>query len=74
MDAAEEIAGSVPEIPLECEQIQKDGGGFWDVSNGGYLPEDLVLSVKRLNGYIMKVSTELFRCKVVQMQARSCWS
>ena len=26
--AVEEIAGPVPEIPLEYEQILKDGGGF----------------------------------------------
>ena len=40
--ALEEIAGPVPEIPLEYDQILKDGGRFWDDVNGGYLPEDLV--------------------------------
>ena len=33
-------------ILIECEQILKDGGGFWDDVNGGYLPEDLVLAAK----------------------------
>ena len=30
--------------------------------------------VKRLNGYILKASTKLSRCKSVKMQARNCWS
>ena len=25
----------------------KDGGGFWDVVNGRYLPDDLVLAARR---------------------------
>ena len=47
MDTAEEIAGSVPEIRLECEQILKERGGFWDDVNDGDLPEDLVLIASR---------------------------
>ena len=43
LNAGQEIAGPVPEIPLENDQILK-GGGFWDDVNGGYLPEDLVLA------------------------------
>ena len=43
MDTAGEIAGLVPEIPLEREQILKERGGFWDDVNDGYLPENLVL-------------------------------
>ena len=46
MNAVEEIAGPVPEIPLEYDQILK-GGKFWDDVNGGYLPEDLVLAARR---------------------------
>ena len=46
-DAVEEIAGPVPEIPLEYDQILKGGGKFWDDVNGGYLPEDLVLAARR---------------------------
>ena len=42
-----ENAGPVPEIPLEYDQILKDGGRFWDDVNGGYLPEDLVLAARR---------------------------
>ena len=41
-----EIAGPVPDIPLEYDQILK-GGKFWDDVNGGYLPEDLVLAARR---------------------------
>ena len=37
----------VPEIPVEYEEILKDGGGFWDDVNGGYLPEDHVLAARR---------------------------
>ena len=46
LNAVEEIADPVPEILLEYDQILKEGGKFWDDVNGGYLPEDLVLSAK----------------------------
>ena len=46
LNAVEEIAGPVPEIPLEYDQILK-GGGFWDDVNGGHLPEDHVLTARR---------------------------
>ena len=32
---------------IEYDEILRDGGGFWDDVNGGYLPEDLVLSFRR---------------------------
>ena len=47
LHSVEEIAGPVPEIPLEYDQILKGGGKFWDDVNGGYLPEDLVLAARR---------------------------
>ena len=47
LNAVEEIAGPVPEIPLEYDQILKGGGKLWDDVNGGYLPEDLVLAARR---------------------------
>ena len=47
LNAVEEIAGPVPEIPLESDQILKRGGRFWDDVNGGHLPEDLVLAARR---------------------------
>ena len=47
LNAVEEIAGPVPEIPLEYDQILQEGGRFWDDVNGGYLPEDLVLAATR---------------------------
>ena len=47
LNAIEEIAGPVPELPLEYDQILKGGGRFWDDVNGGYLPEDLVLDARR---------------------------
>ena len=47
LNAVEEIAGPVPEIPLEYDQILKRGGKFWDDVNGGYLREDLVLAARR---------------------------
>ena len=46
-NAVEEIAGPVPEIPLEYDQILKGGGKLWDDVNSGYLPEDLVLAARR---------------------------
>ena len=47
LNAIEEIARRVPEIPLEYDQILKGGGRFWDDVNGGYLPENLVLAARR---------------------------
>ena len=47
LNAVEEIAGPVTEIPLEYDKILKEGGRFWDDVNGGYLPEDLVLAARR---------------------------
>ena len=47
LNAVEEIAGSVPEIPIEYDEILNDGGGFWDDVHGGYLPEDLVMAARR---------------------------
>ena len=47
LHSVEEIAGPVSEILLECDQILKEGGRFWDDVNGGYLPEDLVLAARR---------------------------
>ena len=47
LNAVEETAGPVPEIPLEYDQILKEGGKFWDDVNGGYLPEDLALAASR---------------------------
>ena len=32
MNTAGEIAGSIPETSLECEQILKERGGFWGMS------------------------------------------
>ena len=74
LNAVEEIAGPVP----ESEQILRDGGGFLDDVNGG----DICLEIscwlpevkKLLHGYLLKVSTNLSRCKIVKMQTRSCWS
>ena len=45
--AVMDIAGPVPEIPLEYGQILKGGGKFWDDVSGGCLPEDLVLAARR---------------------------
>ena len=47
LNEVEETAGPVPEIVVEDDQILKDGGGFWDDFNGGYLPGDLVLAARR---------------------------
>ena len=46
LNAVDEIAGPVPEIPREYDQILK-GGRFWDGVNGGYLSEDRVFAVGR---------------------------
>ena len=46
LHTVEGIAGPVPEIPLEYDQILKEGGIFWDDVNGGYLSEDLVLAAR----------------------------
>ena len=42
-----EIDGPVPEIPLEYDQILKEGGRFWDDVNDGCLPEDILLAARR---------------------------
>ena len=47
LNAVEESAGPVQEIPLEYEQILKEGRRFWDDVNGGYPPEDIVLAARR---------------------------
>ena len=47
LHSVEEIAGPVPGIPLESDEILKEGGRFWDDINGGYLPADVVLVVRR---------------------------
>ena len=47
LNAVEEIAGPVPEIPLGYGQILKEGWELWDDVNVGYLPEDLVLAARR---------------------------
>ena len=47
LNAVEEIAGPVPEIPLEYDQILKEGIRLWDDVNGGYLPEKLMLTARR---------------------------
>ena len=47
LNAVEEIAGPVPEIPLEYTQILNERKRFWDGVNGGCLPEDLVLADRR---------------------------
>ena len=74
LNAVEEIAGPLPEIPLEYDQILKGGGKFWDDVNGGYLPEDLALAAGREE--IEWVHSEGV-CEIapmqVKMQARNCW-
>ena len=47
LHSVEEMAGPVPEIPLEYDKILKEGGRFWDDVIGGYLPEDFVLAARR---------------------------
>ena len=47
LNTVEEIAGPVPEIPLEYDQLLMEGGRSWDDVNGGNLPEDLVLAARR---------------------------
>ena len=47
MSAVEKISGSVPDIPIEYEQILKDRGGSWNDVNRSYLPEDSVLTAQR---------------------------
>ena len=70
LNAVEEIAGPVPEIPLEYDRILKEGR-FLDDVNGGICPKILcwLRDVKRLTGYILKVSTRLFQCKSAEMRA-----
>ena len=47
LSAVAEIAGSVPDIPIEYEQFLKDRGGSWNDVNRSYLPEDSVLTARR---------------------------
>ena len=75
LNAVEENAGPIPAIPLECDQILKEGGGFWDDVNGGYVPEDLVLAA-RCEEIVWVHSEDVYekpsQCKMVTMLARSC--
>ena len=54
--------------------LKRGGGGFWDDVNGGYQPENLVLTARleEIDLVLLKVTTELSRCKSAKMQARSC--
>ena len=47
LNAVEEIAGPVPEIPLRYDEILQEGRGFWDDANGGQLQEDRGLAARR---------------------------
>ena len=67
MSAVDEIAGPAPQIPLEYDEILKQGGFQADVTEDIcskilYGPQD----VKRFNGNIQKVSTKLSRFKIVK--------
>ena len=64
LNAVVEIAGPVPEIPFEYVQILKEGGISGTTSTEDICPKILCWpqDVKRLNGYILKVSTRLFQC------------
>ena len=41
LNAVDEIAGPVPEISLEYDQVLKEGGKFWDGVNGCIFPKVL---------------------------------
>ena len=43
----EKLQVQYQKIPLEYDQILKEGRSFWDDVDGGYLPEDLVLAARR---------------------------
>ena len=45
--SVEEVAGPVPDIPIDYEAILREGGGFWDDFNGGWLPTYQVLAARR---------------------------
>ena len=66
MSAAEEIAGAVPEIVLDCDQIMKERR-FWDDVNGGDVPQDLVFVARREEiDWVHSGGV----CEIVPMQAR----
>ena len=71
LHSVEGIAGPVREIPLEYDQILKEGGKFWDDVNGGICPKILywLRDANKLIGYILKVSTRLFQCKSAEIRA-----
>ena len=71
LNAVEEIAGPVPQIPVEYDQILKVGGKFLDDVNGGSLPEDLVLAARReeIDRVHSEGVHELVQCKSVRMRA-----
>ena len=69
LHSVEDVAGAVPEIPLEVDQILKEGGEM--MSTVGICPKILrwLRDVKRLIGYILKVSAKLIPCKSAEMRA-----
>ena len=75
-NTVEETANPAPEIPLEYDQVLKK-----EEDSGRMSTEDICQKiscsppdVKRLNGYILEVSTKSSRCMIAKMQARGCWS
>ena len=69
LNAVDEIAGPVPEIPLEYDQILMEGCD--DVNMVGICPKTLcwLRDVKRLIGYILKMFPRWFQCKSAEMRA-----
>ena len=47
LNAVEESADPVPEIPLQYDRILQEGGQFWDDVSCGYLLEDFALAASR---------------------------
>ena len=77
LHSVEEIAGPVPEILLEYDQIYKGGGGnSGTTSTVSICPKILcwLRNVKKLIGCILKVSTRLFQCKNAEMRASNRWT
>ena len=66
LNAVEEIAGPVPEIPIGDSGMMS----MEDIcqNNSCCLPD-----VNRLHGYILREATKSSQCKSVKVQARSCW-
>ena len=72
--SVEEIAGPVPDILFEYDQILR-GVHFFDDVNGGYPLFFMYCEMKQLTRYTLwRCNMRLLQCKSAEMPAWNCWT